>query len=47
MLTHDKIYSNAGSRGRIRHGTTSLSFIPLSHIFERMAGITCVLDGRR
>ena len=41
MLTHDNIYSNvmAGAVQIPFHGQDScLSFLPLSHIFERMAG---------
>src|SRR4051812_45925457 len=41
MLTHDNIYSNvAGSRTKIpfEGEDTALSFLPLSHIFERMGG---------
>ena len=41
MLTHDNIYSNVmGSEAAIPFGgkDTCLSFLPLSHIFERMAG---------
>jgi long-chain acyl-CoA synthetase len=41
MLTHDNIYSNVeGSRKAIpfEGRDTGLSFLPLSHIFERMAG---------
>ena len=41
MLTHDNIYSNvAASRKAIpfEGRDTGLSFLPLSHIFERMAG---------
>ena len=41
MLTHDNIYSNvAACREKVPFmGTdTSLSFLPLSHIFERMGG---------
>ena len=41
MLTHDNIFSNvAASRKAIPFGGSdvALSFLPLSHIFERMAG---------
>ena len=41
MLTHDNIYSNvAASRTKIpfEGDDTALSFLPLSHIFERMGG---------
>ena len=41
MLTHDNIFSNvAASMKAIPFGgrDTALSFLPLSHIFERMAG---------
>jgi long-chain acyl-CoA synthetase len=41
MLTHDNIYSNVVNALqvlRIGPEDTSLSFLPLSHIFERMAG---------
>jgi len=41
MLTHDNIYSNVGAgRTQIPFAgvDTCLSFLPLSHIFERMAG---------
>jgi long-chain acyl-CoA synthetase len=41
MLTHDNIFSNvAGSRTKIpfEGDDTALSFLPLSHIFERMGG---------
>jgi long-chain acyl-CoA synthetase len=41
MLTHDNIYSNVmASEAAIPFGgkDTCLSFLPLSHIFERMAG---------
>jgi long-chain acyl-CoA synthetase len=41
MLSHDNIYSNVmASRTAIPFGgdDTALSFLPLSHIFERMAG---------
>ena len=41
MLTHDNIYSNvmaASGRSRSPATTSCLSFLPLSHIFERMAG---------
>src|SRR3954463_4722294 len=41
MLTHDNIFSNvAASRTKIpfEGRDTALSFLPLSHIFERMAG---------
>ncbi|HEY1953728.1 MAG TPA: long-chain fatty acid--CoA ligase [Gemmatimonadaceae bacterium] len=41
MLTHDNIFSNvAASRTKIpfEGRDTGLSFLPLSHIFERMAG---------
>jgi long-chain acyl-CoA synthetase len=41
MLTHDNIFSNvAASRTKIpfEGNDTALSFLPLSHIFERMAG---------
>jgi long-chain acyl-CoA synthetase len=41
MLSHDNIFSNvAASRKAIPFGgkDTGLSFLPLSHIFERMAG---------
>src|SRR5436190_17080795 len=41
MLTHDNIYSNvAASQTKIPFGgdDTALSFLPLSHIFERMGG---------
>jgi long-chain acyl-CoA synthetase len=41
MLTHDNIYSNvAASRTKIPFGgdDVALSFLPLSHIFERMGG---------
>jgi long-chain acyl-CoA synthetase len=39
MLTHDNVASNvAGSRSKVpvRPGDVALSFLPLSHIFERM-----------
>jgi long-chain acyl-CoA synthetase len=39
MLTHDNIYSNvAGTKDKIpiERGSVSLSFLPLSHIFQRM-----------
>jgi len=41
MLTHDNIYSNvmaAASVVPFQGGDVCLSFLPLSHIFERMAG---------
>lgn len=41
MLTHDNILSNVKSALKVVHVTdedTFLSFLPLSHIFERMAG---------
>ncbi|HZF72253.1 MAG TPA: AMP-binding protein, partial [Gemmatimonadaceae bacterium] len=41
MLTHDNIFSNvAASRTKIpfEGADTALSFLPLSHIFERMGG---------
>ncbi|HKR09898.1 MAG TPA: AMP-binding protein, partial [Gemmatimonadaceae bacterium] len=41
MLTHDNIFSNVqAARSAIPFGgaDTALSFLPLSHIFERMAG---------
>ncbi|MDQ2667404.1 MAG: long-chain fatty acid--CoA ligase, partial [Gemmatimonadota bacterium] len=41
MLSHDNLFSNVmGSAACIPFGTgeTGLSFLPLSHIFERMAG---------
>jgi long-subunit acyl-CoA synthetase (AMP-forming) len=41
MLTHDNIFSNvAVSRTKVPFAgeDTALSFLPLSHIFERMAG---------
>jgi long-chain acyl-CoA synthetase len=41
MLTHDNIYSNVeAARTKIPFGgdDTALSFLPLSHIFERMGG---------
>jgi long-chain acyl-CoA synthetase len=41
MLTHDNIYSNVKAVNRVIPSTpadTSLSFLPLSHILERMAG---------
>ena len=41
MLTHDNIFSNVQAAERIipfAGGDTCLSFLPLSHIFERMAG---------
>lgn len=41
MLTHDNIYSNVVGTLRAIHvgpEDASLSFLPLSHIFERMAG---------
>ncbi|HEV7389091.1 MAG TPA: long-chain fatty acid--CoA ligase [Gemmatimonadaceae bacterium] len=41
MLTHDNIFSNvAGARTKIpfEGDDTALSFLPLSHIFERMGG---------
>ena len=41
MLTHDNIFSNvAATRTKIPFGgdDTALSFLPLSHIFERMGG---------
>lgn len=41
MLTHDNIYSNVAAAKTLVEFTghdTALSFLPLSHIFERMAG---------
>jgi long-chain acyl-CoA synthetase len=42
MLTHDNIYSNVMASGSAipfePKGDVGLSFLPLSHIFERMAG---------
>jgi long-chain acyl-CoA synthetase len=41
MLTHDNIYSNVAGAGQILPGQPNdvcLSFLPLSHIFERMGG---------
>ncbi|HJP86631.1 MAG TPA: long-chain fatty acid--CoA ligase [Gemmatimonadaceae bacterium] len=41
MLTHDNIYSNVEAARRavpFEGADTALSFLPLSHIFERMAG---------
>jgi long-chain acyl-CoA synthetase len=41
MLTHDNIYSNVVGTLQVIHvgpEDASLSFLPLSHIFERMAG---------
>ena len=41
MLTHDNIYSNVLASAAVipfGGGDTCLSFLPLSHIFERMAG---------
>jgi long-chain acyl-CoA synthetase len=42
MLTHDNLYSNVLASSTaipfLTEGETGLSFLPLSHIFERMAG---------
>jgi long-chain acyl-CoA synthetase len=41
MLTHDNIYSNVATASvavQFKGSDTGLSFLPLSHIFERMAG---------
>lgn len=46
MLTHDNIFSNVNAgRAAIPFGgdDTCLSFLPLSHIFERQAGHYCML----
>ncbi len=48
MLTHGNIASNveAGlSVMDVNLGDTALSFLPLCHIFERMAGLYCMLEG--
>lgn len=49
MLTHHNIVSNAeaclSSVIRLEPTDTSLSFLPLSHIFERMGGFYCMIRG--
>src|SRR5690606_6969281 len=48
MLTHGNITSNVVAAlqvMRIQRGDVCLSFLPLSHIFERMAGHYCMLSG--
>ena len=47
MLTHNNILSNIEACSQlfdIREGDTCLSFLPLSHIFERMAGYYFMLS---
>ncbi|NIQ97704.1 MAG: AMP-binding protein, partial [Desulfuromonadales bacterium] len=47
MLTHNNILSNIESCAKlfdIRESDTCLSFLPLSHIFERMAGYYFMLS---
>jgi long-chain acyl-CoA synthetase len=48
MLTHGNIASNVESCLQVIHigpSDSSLSFLPLCHIFERMAGLYCMLSG--
>lgn len=48
MLTHDNIASNVEGSLQVVHlgeRDTCLSFLPLCHIFERMAGLYCMLRG--
>lgn len=48
MLTHGNITSNVVASMQVmglEHGDTCLSFLPLSHIFERMAGHYTMLSG--
>jgi long-chain acyl-CoA synthetase len=48
MLSHANIASNVASALKVFGLTpndTSLSFLPLSHIFERMGGLYCMLAG--
>ncbi|MBI5708787.1 MAG: long-chain fatty acid--CoA ligase [Candidatus Eisenbacteria bacterium] len=48
MLTHSNIASNVEACLKVvelRPDDTSLSFLPLSHIFERMAGLYAMLAG--
>ena len=49
MLSHRNILSNVAAGLRVfdlRDTDTSLSFLPLSHILERMAGLYCMYQAR-
>ncbi len=48
VLSHDNIASNVAASLQVidvNPGDTQLSFLPLCHIFERMAGLYCMLGG--